>query len=75
LLCMACRAFLLSRLMAIKLRLESMRGRTGQSTPALIGGGKPLRLTVKSGVCCPTGSPDNRLIAFRLMANGWHLES
>lgn len=30
----------------------------------LIGGDKPLRLTVKSGVCCPTWSPDNRQIAF-----------
>src|SRR4029077_4740872 len=31
---------------------------------ALIGGNKPLRLTTKSGVCCPTWSPDNRQIAF-----------
>src|ERR1700751_168249 len=30
----------------------------------LIGGDTPLRLTVKSGVCCPTWSPDNRQIAF-----------
>lgn len=30
----------------------------------LIGGDKPLRVTTKSGVCCPAWSPDNRQIAF-----------
>jgi Tol biopolymer transport system component/DNA-binding winged helix-turn-helix (wHTH) protein len=41
---------------------------------ALIGGDKPLRLTVKSGVCCPTWSPDNRQIAFmRFLRNGFSI--
>jgi len=38
---------------------------------ALIGGDTPLRLTTKSGVCCPTWFPDGRQIAFmRFSKNG-----
>lgn len=41
---------------------------------ALIGGDKPLRLTLKSGVCCPTWSPDNRQIAFmRFLKEGFSI--
>ncbi len=41
---------------------------------SLIGGDKPLRLTVKSGVCCPTWSPDNRQIAFlRFLEKGFSI--
>ena len=37
----------------------------------LIGGDRPLRLTTKSDVCCPTWSPDNRRIAFmRFLKDG-----
>lgn len=39
-------------------------GQDGAIYTTLIGGDKPLRLTVKPGVCCPTWSPDNRQIAF-----------
>src|SRR6476646_6533056 len=39
-------------------------GQDGAIFTTLVGGDKPLRLTVKSGVCCPTWSPDNRQIAF-----------
>jgi len=39
-------------------------GEDGAIYTTLIEGQKPLRLTVKSGVCCPTWSPDNRQIAF-----------
>ena len=38
----------------------------------LIGGDKPLRLTEKSEVCCPTWSPDSRQIAFmRFLKDGF----
>jgi Tol biopolymer transport system component/DNA-binding winged helix-turn-helix (wHTH) protein len=38
---------------------------------SLIGGDTPLRLTTKSGVCCPTWFPDGRQIAFmRFSKNG-----
>ena len=39
-------------------------GEDGAIFTALVGGDKPLRLTVKSGVCCPTWSPDGKEIAF-----------
>jgi Tol biopolymer transport system component/DNA-binding winged helix-turn-helix (wHTH) protein len=39
-------------------------GRDAAIYTALVGGDKPLQLTVKSDVCCPTWSPDNRQIAF-----------
>lgn len=40
-------------------------GEEGAIYTAIIGGDKPLRLTLKSGmVCCPAWSPDNRQIAF-----------
>ncbi len=49
-------------------------GEDGAIYTALIGGDKPLRLTVKSGVCCPTWSPDNRQIAFmRLLKKGFSI--
>jgi Tol biopolymer transport system component/DNA-binding winged helix-turn-helix (wHTH) protein len=41
---------------------------------ALIGGDTPLRLTAKSGVCCPTWFPDGRQIAFmRFSTNGFSI--
>jgi Tol biopolymer transport system component/DNA-binding winged helix-turn-helix (wHTH) protein len=43
---------------------EGSEGGEGAIYTALVGGDKPLRLTVKSGVCCPAWSPDNRQIAF-----------
>ena len=49
-------------------------GDGGAIYTALIGGDKPLRLTVKSGVCCPTWSPDNRQIAFmRFLERGFSI--
>jgi len=49
-------------------------GEDGAIYTALIGGDKPLRLTVKSGVCCPTWSPDNRQIAFmRFLKKGFSI--
>lgn len=40
-------------------------GEEGAIYTAMIGGDKPLRLTLKPGmVCCPAWSPDNRQIAF-----------
>ena len=39
-------------------------GRDAAIYTALVGGDKPLQLTVKSDVCCPTWSPDNRQLAF-----------
>src|SRR5262249_28607906 len=44
-------------------------GKDGAIYTTLIDGDKPLRLTVKSGVCCPTWSPDNRQIAFMRFAD------
>ena len=47
-------------------------GNDGAIYTTLVGGDKPLRLTVKSGVCCPTWSPDNRQIAFmRFLEKGY----
>ena len=43
---------------------EEYEGEDRAIYTTLIGGDKPLRLTAKSGVCCPTWSPDNRQIAF-----------
>ena len=43
---------------------EEYEGEDRAIYTTLIGGDKPLRLTVKSGVCCPAWSPDNRQIAF-----------
>jgi Tol biopolymer transport system component/DNA-binding winged helix-turn-helix (wHTH) protein len=43
---------------------EGYEGEDGGIYTALVGGDKPLRLTVKSGACCPAWSPDNRQIAF-----------
>ena len=49
-------------------------GQDGAIYTTLIGGDKPLRLTVKSGVCCPTWSPDNRQIAFlRFLEKGFSI--
>ncbi|PYV79749.1 MAG: hypothetical protein DMG93_20250 [Acidobacteria bacterium] len=49
-------------------------GEDGAIYTSLIGGDKPLRLTVKSGVCCPTWSPDNRQIAFmRFLEKGFSI--
>ena len=50
-------------------------GADGAIYTALIGGDKPLRLTVKSGgVCCPAWSPDNRQIAFtRFLKKGFSI--
>src|ERR1700756_1809370 len=49
-------------------------GEDGAIYTTLIGGDKPLRLTVKSGVCCPTWSPDNRQIAFmRFLEKGFSI--
>lgn len=50
-------------------------GEDGAIYTALIGGDKPLRLTVKSGgVCCPAWSPDNRQIAFtRFLKEGFSI--
>lgn len=49
-------------------------GDGGSIYTALIGGDKPLRLTVKSGVCCPTWSSDNRQIAFlRFLEKGFSI--
>jgi Tol biopolymer transport system component/DNA-binding winged helix-turn-helix (wHTH) protein len=49
-------------------------GEDGAIYTAFIGGDKPLRLTVKSGVCCPTWSPDNRQIAFmRFLEKGFSI--
>jgi Tol biopolymer transport system component/DNA-binding winged helix-turn-helix (wHTH) protein len=49
-------------------------GEDGAIYTSLIGGDKPLRLTVKSGVCCPTWSPDNRQIAFmRFLKKGFSI--
>jgi Tol biopolymer transport system component/DNA-binding winged helix-turn-helix (wHTH) protein len=39
-------------------------GEDGAIYTALVGGDKPLRVTVEPGVCCPTWSPDARQIAF-----------
>jgi len=39
-------------------------GEDGAIFTTLVGGDKPLRLTVESGVCCPTWSPDAKRIAF-----------
>jgi Tol biopolymer transport system component/DNA-binding winged helix-turn-helix (wHTH) protein len=50
------------------------QGDDGAIYTALIGGDKPLRLTVKSGVCCPTWSPDARQIAFmRFQGKGYSI--
>ncbi len=43
---------------------EDYEGEDRAIYTTLIGGDKPLRLTMKSGVCCPAWSPDNRQIAF-----------
>jgi Tol biopolymer transport system component/DNA-binding winged helix-turn-helix (wHTH) protein len=43
---------------------EDYEGEVRAIYTTLIGGDKPLQLTVKSGVCCPAWSPDNRQIAF-----------
>lgn len=49
-------------------------GKDGAIYTALVGGDKPLRLTVKSGVCCPTWSPDSRQIAFmRFLEKGFSI--
>jgi len=40
------------------------KGEDGAIYTALVGGDKPLRLTVEPGVCCPAWSPDARQIAF-----------
>src|SRR5215469_4208567 len=48
---------------------EIFSGEDGAIYTALIGGDKPLQLTAKSGVCCPTWSPDGRQIAFLRLAN------
>ena len=39
-------------------------GEDGAIYTALVGGDKPLRLTVEPNVCCPTWSPDARQVAF-----------
>lgn len=49
-------------------------GKDGAIYTTLIGGDKPLRVTEKSGVCCPTWSPDNRQIAFmRFLQKGFSI--
>lgn len=49
-------------------------GEDGAIYTTLVGGDKPLRLTGKSDVCCPTWSPDNRQIAFmRFSKNGFSI--
>jgi Tol biopolymer transport system component len=49
---------------------EISTGEDGTIYTALVGGDKPLQLTAKSGVCCPTWSPDSHQIAFLRLANG-----
>ena len=49
-------------------------GRDAAIYTALVGGDKPLQLTVKSDVCCPTWSPDNRQLAFlRFLKKGFSI--
>ena len=53
-----------------QIAFEGSEGEDEAIYTALVGGDKPLRVTVEPGVCCPTWSPDAQKIAFTRFSDG-----